>query len=71
MLLERRPDRLAFYVTGGVDDAHLTAWTSAVYPHVVEARLVASPLVREHFEPRAFLPLGHEGAGYVVLFARP
>lgn len=58
LLLDRAPDTLLFFAKG-------TRLEEARYAHVVEARLAASDIVRAHFAPRAFLPLG-DGVGYVV-----
>ncbi len=69
-LLDRRPDVLLFRARDGVSATSLSAWREATYAYVVEARLVASDLIAERFEPVAFLPLGESG-GYVMLKRRP
>jgi hypothetical protein len=66
-LLSRDPDRLLLYTTAPPP----SDWRDAVYPRVVEARLARSAIIAERFEPRAFVPLGSTGAGYVVLARRP
>jgi hypothetical protein len=59
MLLERRPDVLLFYARG-------SSPSDARYVRAVEARLALAELVRAHYAPRAFLPLGRTAFGYVV-----
>ncbi|HEX8795096.1 MAG TPA: hypothetical protein VF765_29315 [Polyangiaceae bacterium] len=39
-------------------------------PRVVEARLEDDEVIARHFETSAWLPLGHSGAGYVVMIRR-
>ncbi len=59
MLFDRNPDVLLFYAKAhSIDDA--------VYVRAVEARLAGADLVRSRYEPRAFLPLGATGFGYVA-----
>jgi hypothetical protein len=58
---------LLLYCLAGVDAGHLDAWPDAVYRGVVEERLARSEVIQRSFEPRAFLPLGSRGAGYLVL----
>ncbi len=67
-LLERAPQILLFRTQSGADADHLGAWRDATYAYAVEARLVASDLIADRYEPIAFLPLGP--GGYVVLKKR-
>lgn len=69
-LLERDPDALLLYLPAGLPDGSLEAWSAATYARVVEFRLARDPLVQKHFAPRAWLPLGAKGAGYVLLERR-
>jgi len=66
-LLARDPDVLLLYAKSGVGPGALDGWQSATYGRVVDARLAGSDLVAAHFKPRAFLPYGPRGEGYVVL----
>jgi hypothetical protein len=70
LLLARRPDVLLLLARDGVDAEHLEAWPGATYRGVVEQRLARSEVIERAFEPRAFLPLGDRGEGYVVLTRR-
>ncbi len=70
-LIARAPDVVLLYVTGGVDGASLDRWRDATYTRLVEARFAESDLFAAHFTPRAFFPLGAQGAGYVVLARVP
>lgn len=63
-LLAKAPDIVLFY-TDLVPDK-LSAVTPNDFPRVVEARLAGSELFNEHFAATSFLPLGRNGAGYVV-----
>jgi hypothetical protein len=64
-LLGRHPDVLLAYVPRF--EGPLEAWRDARFTRGVEARLAGSDLVARSFAPRAFLPLGDAGAGYLVL----
>jgi len=66
-LLAERPDALLLYAEAS--DLPLDHWAEAAWPRVVEARLARSALIREHFTPVAFVPLGATGVGYYVLFS--
>jgi len=44
-------------------------WWSLPFERALERKLAADAIVRHHFTPVAFLPLGRDGAGY-ALFAR-
>ncbi|WP_394826724.1 hypothetical protein [Pendulispora albinea] len=68
LLLSKNPDALLFYIRGAAPD--LSAWPNAPYGYLVEARLAHAELLGAHFAPRAFLPLGHRGAGYFLLTRR-
>jgi hypothetical protein len=68
-LLSRAPDALLLYVPAGLPDGRLDRWDEATYPRVVEARLARDPVIARHFTPTAWLPLGTQGAGYVLLRA--
>jgi hypothetical protein len=61
-LIDRKPDLLLFYAraapSGSLEDA--------TFPRVVEARLARDEIFRAHFRPRAYVPLGKTGAGYVL-----
>jgi hypothetical protein len=63
-LIAKDPDLVLFYTDLAPDTLAAVAWND--FPRVVEARLARSDLFNEHFEPRAFLPLGKSGAGYVA-----
>jgi hypothetical protein len=67
ILLDRGADALLLYVPSGLPEAGLSAWRTAVYPRMVEARLARDESVARHFAPAAWLPLGSRGAGYVLL----
>jgi hypothetical protein len=66
LLLEQRPDALLLYVPRGLSGG-LTSWREAAYSRALEARLAADDVVAAHFTPSAWLPLGADGAGYVLL----
>jgi hypothetical protein len=70
-LLSRDPDHLLLYAPSGLPGGSLAAWRDAVYTRVVEARLVDDDVIARHFAPVAWLRLGSQGAGYVVLEAMP
>lgn len=59
LLLDRDPDRLVFYARG-------SSLEDAAAVRVVEARLWRSDLVRAHYQPAVFVPLGTTGFGYVI-----
>ena len=63
-LLGREPDVALFY--SPCLPSTLEGVTPATFSRVVEARLAASSLFVQKFEPATFLPLGNEGAGYVL-----
>lgn len=65
MLLGFAPDALLLLASHPVDPSTPDAWKHARYARVVEARLAASPLLWDHFRPRAFFPL--TTGGYVLL----
>jgi hypothetical protein len=69
-LLSLRPDALLLYAPQGLPDGQLDRWDEATYPRVVEARLARDPVTARHFTPTAWLPLGRQGAGYVLLTRR-
>jgi hypothetical protein len=71
LLLEQRPDALLLYLPHGLPAGGLASWRDADFTRGVEARLGSDDVVAEHFAPAAWLPLGSEGAGYVVLKATP
>jgi hypothetical protein len=66
-LRSRGADALLLYAPAGLPDDDLERWASALYPRVVEARLVRDPVITRHFAPAAWLPLGGKSAGYVLL----
>jgi hypothetical protein len=68
-LLERDPDYAVLYAPNGMPDGSIANWMQATYPRAVEARLVNDPVFADHFDARQWLPLGTNGAGYVVLQA--
>jgi hypothetical protein len=70
LLLSRDPDVLLVFAEAGVTAATLDTWRSATYGRVVDQRFVRSDLIAEHYAPRAFVPFGDRGAGYVVLVRR-
>jgi len=67
LLLERDPDALLLFLASGLPADGLDAWPDATFTRAVEARLAGDALVRKHFAPAAWLPLGRRGAGYVLL----
>jgi hypothetical protein len=69
-LLARRPDVLLLYAPGGLPGGRLDAWQDAAYGRMVEARLAVDEVIARHFAASAWLALGSNGAGYVVLRAR-
>jgi hypothetical protein len=70
-LLARRPEALLLFAPAGIADGGMGAWMEADYPRTVEARLARDPVIARHFLAVAWLPLGGEGGGYVLLVARP
>ena len=68
MLLDRKVDAILFYVERPVPEG---TWREVIYPHSIDTRLARSDLFAEHFAPVAFLPLGSEGRGYLLLAAKP
>jgi hypothetical protein len=58
------------YARRDLDASNLEGWAGATYERALEARLARSEIVQTHFAPCAFLPLGPDGAGYVVLRRR-
>jgi hypothetical protein len=67
-LLERNPDALLLYTPVGMGSTRLQDWHDGFYPRQVEGRLAADESVRRHFAPVAWLSLGTQGAGYVLLW---
>ncbi|MGH7283413.1 MAG: hypothetical protein ACRELY_17940 [Polyangiaceae bacterium] len=67
MLLDRHVDVVLLYATNGVASSSLDDWKTAEYEKLVDVRIVNSPLISAHFDAVGFLPLGADGAGYVVL----
>lgn len=70
LILAHDPDALLLYVPYGLPRGALDAYRGATYSRAIEARLAADDAIAEHFVPSAFLPLGANGAGYVVLSRR-
>ncbi len=70
-LLDRAPDALLLYGSRGLPAGGLAAWQDLVTTHAVEARLIDDEVIARHFAPVAWLPLGANGAGYVLLRSRP
>jgi hypothetical protein len=82
-LLELRADALLLYVSArhpevqdlllvnhpAVPPEAVERWWSLPFERTLERKLAADEVVRRHFTPVTFLPLGRDGAGY-VLFAR-
>ena len=66
-LLDMHPDALLLMLPEGLPGGDLDAWSRATYQRVVEYRLAIDPVVKKHFAPAAWLPLGAKGAGYVLL----
>jgi hypothetical protein len=66
-LLARDPDALLLYAPAGLPAGDLSAWQDTTPSRVVEARLFRDDTIASHFTARAWLPLGHGPAGYVVL----
>jgi hypothetical protein len=69
-LLARRADALLLYAPAGLPEGELGRWADADYPRVVEARLARDPVIARHFAPFAWLRLGPDGGGYVLLRAQ-
>ncbi len=69
LLLERETDGVVLYAPAGLGDEGLAGWANATYGRTVEQRLAWDPVLARRFAPAAWLPLGHRGAGYVVLRA--
>lgn len=67
MILDRNADVILLYATSGVTSMTLDDWRTAEYGKLVDVRIADSPLISAHFDAIGFLPLGAEGAGYVVL----
>ena len=69
-LLARGPDALLFYAPRGLPEGRIARWQEAIYTRAVEARLASDEIIARHFAPRAWLPLGSNGSGYVLLKRR-
>jgi hypothetical protein len=69
LVVTRDPDALVLFAPSGLPPDGLAAWDRATYGRTVEARLARDPVIARHFAPRAWLPLGAAGGGYVVLQA--
>lgn len=67
MVIDAHADVVLLYATDGVFASSFGAWQVAEYEKLVDVRLASSALFSRHFEAVAFLPLGENGAGYVVL----
>jgi hypothetical protein len=70
LILAHDLDALLLYVPYGLPEEGLVAYRDATYSRAIEARLAADDAIAEHFGPSAFLRLGSNGAGYVVLSRR-
>jgi hypothetical protein len=70
-LLGREPDALLLYSSNGPPGGALSAWREASYPRVVEERLAHDDVIGRHFSAAAWLALGTQGAGYVLLRKAP
>jgi hypothetical protein len=68
-LLDRDPDALVLFAPSGLTEGGLADWDRATYGRAVERGLASDPVLGRHFVPAAWLPLGTNGAGYVVLRA--
>ena len=66
----RGVDALLLYAMSQPPHGDLERWADAPYSRVVEARLAREPAIANHFGAAAWLPLGAQGAGYVLLKAR-
>jgi hypothetical protein len=71
ILLDRGADALLLYAPRGLPPGGLEAWSDGAYGRVVEARLAVDPTAVHRFTPAAWLPLGVQGAGYLLLRRRP
>jgi hypothetical protein len=69
ILLSRDADGLLLYAPSGLPGGSLPSWAAANYPRAVEGRLARDAAIARHFEPAVWLPLGKNGAGYVLLRA--
>jgi hypothetical protein len=69
-LLARAPDVLLIYVPRGLPPDGLDGWRDAIASRAVEAHFQEDEVIARHFAPTAWLPLGSDGAGYVVLRRR-
>jgi hypothetical protein len=58
------PDTILLYA---VDPGAVADWQRTVFPRVVDFRLAHDDFLAENYEARAYLPLGGNGAGYIVL----
>ncbi len=67
-LLDRDPDALLLYAPLGLSRG--SSWRDASYPRVVEARLAHDDRIARQFEATAWLALGTNGGGYVLLERR-
>jgi hypothetical protein len=68
-LLARSPEALLLYAPNGLPGGSLPGWAAANYSRAVESRLARDVTIGRHFEPAVWLPLGKNGAGYVLLRA--
>jgi hypothetical protein len=68
-LRERGVEALLLYCGAGLPPGGLAAWQEASFSRALESRLARDDVVVRHFAPVAWLPLGREGAGYVLLGA--
>lgn len=66
-LIDREPDWLLVLVRGMTPELARQGPSAWPIARVVEARLARDPLIIERYAPRAYLPLGAGGQGYVAL----
>jgi hypothetical protein len=66
LLFEQRPDAVLLYISSGLPGG-LGSWRDATYTRILEARLASDAVVASHFTATDWLPLGPDGAGYVLL----
>jgi hypothetical protein len=69
VLVSLEPDAILLYAVAPPPDG-LPSWRDAPFARVVEARLAADDVIANRFDPAAWLPLGSQGAGYVLLKAK-
>jgi hypothetical protein len=70
LLLARGANGVLLYAPAGLPSGGLDQWRAIAWSRAVEARLGSDDVVARHFVPAAWLPLGSNAGGYVLLESR-